>query len=43
MKKKGNDEKKKGKQVVSVATSSKIGDISGKLEEEEFVMISHFS
>ena len=43
MKKKGNDEKKKGKQVFSVVASAKIDDLSKRLEKDDFVMISHFS
>ena len=43
MKKKGDDEKRKGKQVVGVATSAKIDDLARRLEEEDFAMISHFS
>lgn len=41
--KKGDDEKKKGKKVVVVATSVEIDDLSRRLEEEDFAMISHIS
>lgn len=41
MKKKGDDEKKKGKQVAGVATSAEIDALARRLEEEEFAMISH--
>ena len=41
--KKGDDEKRKGKQVVGVATLVEIDDLSRRLEEEDFAMISHFS
>lgn len=40
---KGDKEKKKGKQVAGVATSAKIDDLTRRLEEEDFAMISHFS
>ena len=43
MKKKGDDEKRKGKEVASVATSTEIDDLTRRLEEEEFAMISHLS
>ena len=43
MKKKGDNEKRKGKQVASVATSAEIDDLTRRLEEEDFAMISHFS
>jgi len=44
MKKKTRDDgKKKGKQVVSVATSIEIDALTRRLKEEDFVMISHFS
>ena len=43
MKKKGDDEKRKGKKVADVSTSSEIDDLTRRLEEEDFVMISHFS
>lgn len=42
MKKKGDDEKKKGKHVVGVATSAEICALTKRLEEEDFAMISHF-
>ena len=42
MKKKGDDEKKKGKKVVGVSTSAEIDALTRRLEEE-FAMISHFS
>lgn len=42
MKKKGDDEKRKGKQAVCVATSGEIDDLTKRLEEEDFAMISHF-
>lgn len=41
--KKVDDEKRKGKQVASVATLVEIDDLSRRLEEEDFAMISHFS
>lgn len=43
MKKKGDDEKKKGKQVIGVATSAEIDALTSRLEEEDFAMISHLS
>lgn len=43
MKKKGDDEKKKGKQDAGVTTSAEIDDLTRRLEEEDFAMISHFS
>lgn len=43
MKKKGDDEKRKGKQVTDVATSAEIDDLLWRLEEDFFDMISHFS
>ena len=43
MKQKGDDEKKKGKQVTGVSTYVEIDDFTKILEEEEFSMISHFS
>ena len=41
--KKRDDEKRKGKQVTNVVTSTKIDYLTKRLEEEEFAMISHFS
>ena len=39
-----DDEKqRKGKQVISVATSAEMDNLSKRLEEEDFAMISHFS
>ena len=43
MKKEGYDKKKKGKQFIGVATSTEIVSFNRGLEEEKFVMISHFS
>lgn len=44
MKKKGNYEKKKGKQATDVATSSaEIDYLFRRLEDEDFAMIYHFS
>jgi len=43
MKKKGYDDKKKGKEVVDVASSAEIYALTGRLEEDDFAMISHFS
>lgn len=42
LKKQGDDEKKKGKQVAGVTTSTKIDDLSKRLESEDFAFISHF-
>jgi len=42
MKKKGEDEKRKGKQVADFATLVEIDDLTRRLEEEDFAMISHF-
>jgi len=39
----GRCEKKKGKQIIDVATSIEIDALTGRSEEEEFAMISHFS
>ena len=39
----GDDKKKKGKQVAGVASSTKIDDLSRRLESEDFALISHFS
>lgn len=43
MKKTRDDEKKKGKEDIDVATSAEIDALTGRLEEEDFAMISHFS
>ena len=43
LRKKHKDEKKKGKQVVGVATSIEIDDLFRILESEGFSLISHFS
>ena len=43
MRKKGNDEKKKGKQTSGVVSSLEMDDLSKRLEEEDFSMVSHFS
>lgn len=43
MKKKGDDEKKKEKQGTGVTISAEIDDLTRRLEEEDFAMISHFS
>ena len=40
---KGDDEKRKGKKVVSFSTSTEIDDLSGRLQGEEFSTISHLS
>lgn len=43
MKKKGDDQKRKGKQAIDVATSAEIYALTRRLELEDFAMISHFS
>ena len=43
MKKKEDDDKKNGKQVIGVATSAEIDDLTKRMKEDDFAMISHFS
>ena len=43
MKKKGDEEKRKGKQAIGVAILAEINDLTKRLVEECFSMISHFS